>query len=119
MPTADASTPAPTYGTLASSSSPCTVPSSPYGPCSTGKTTSSADAGHDAAPSDRRAIGRRSIEQRVAAGMRDEVRLAARTSGARFEPRVLDDVGRRHRASAAASAASSGRPSRCGSATGS
>ena len=40
MPTADASTPDPTYGTLASSSSPCTVPSSPYGPCSTGKTTS-------------------------------------------------------------------------------
>ena len=40
MPAADASTPGPTYGTFASSSSPCTVPSSPYGPCSTGKTTS-------------------------------------------------------------------------------
>src|SRR5919106_1205590 len=40
IPTADPSTPAPTYGTFASSSSPCTVPSSPYGPCSTGNTTS-------------------------------------------------------------------------------
>ena len=40
IPTADPSTPAPTYGTLASSRSPCTVPSSPYGPCRTGKTTS-------------------------------------------------------------------------------
>ena len=40
MQSADASTPAPTYGTPASSSSPCTVPSSPNGPCSTGKTTS-------------------------------------------------------------------------------
>ncbi len=40
MPTAEPRTPAPTYGTLASSSSPCTVPSSPNGPCSTGKTTS-------------------------------------------------------------------------------
>src|SRR5207249_5926966 len=41
------STPAPTYGTFASSSSPCTVPSSPNGPCRTGNTTStsvSADA---------------------------------------------------------------------------
>ncbi len=40
MQSADAATPAPTYGTFASSSSPCTVPSSPNGPCSTGKTTS-------------------------------------------------------------------------------
>src|SRR6185436_5521859 len=40
IPTADARTPAPTYGTFASSSNPWTVPSSPYGPCSTGKTTS-------------------------------------------------------------------------------
>ncbi len=37
---ADAATPAPTYGTPASSSSPCTVPSSPNGPCSIGTTTS-------------------------------------------------------------------------------
>ena len=41
MPTAEARTPAPTYGTLASSSSPWMVPSSPYGPCSIGKITSS------------------------------------------------------------------------------
>ena len=40
MPTAEASTPQPTYGTLASSSRPCTVPSSPCGPCSTGTMTS-------------------------------------------------------------------------------
>ena len=40
MATAEASTPQPTYGTPASSSKPCTVPSSPSGPCSTGKTTS-------------------------------------------------------------------------------
>ena len=40
MQSAEPSTPAPTYGTPASSSSPCTVPSSPNGPCRTGKTTS-------------------------------------------------------------------------------
>jgi len=40
MPTAEPSTPAPTYGTFASSSNPWTVPSSPYGPCRTGKTMS-------------------------------------------------------------------------------
>ena len=40
MQAADASTPAPTYGTSRHSSSPCTVPSSPNGPCRTGKTTS-------------------------------------------------------------------------------
>ncbi len=39
---AEPSTPEPTYGTPASSSSPCTVPSSPKGPCRTGKTTSTA-----------------------------------------------------------------------------
>ena len=38
MHSAEASTPAPTYGTSSSSSSPCTVPSSPNGPCSTGNT---------------------------------------------------------------------------------
>ena len=36
----EAATPAPTYGMPASSSRPCTVPSSPNGPCRTGKTTS-------------------------------------------------------------------------------
>src|SRR5881296_2538238 len=40
MPTAEASTPAPTYGTSASSSSPWIVPSSPYGPWSMTTTTS-------------------------------------------------------------------------------
>src|SRR6266516_3461012 len=37
---AEPRTPAPTYGTSASSSKPCTVPSSPKGPCRTGITTS-------------------------------------------------------------------------------
>ena len=36
MHSAEASTPAPTYGTSTHSSRPCTVPSSPNGPCSTG-----------------------------------------------------------------------------------
>src|SRR5271167_711713 len=49
MPAALASTPAPTYGTPASSSSPWIVPSSPYGPCSTGNTTST-DANTSPAP---------------------------------------------------------------------
>ena len=40
MQSADAATPAPTYGTFASSSRPWTVPSSPNGPCRTGRTTS-------------------------------------------------------------------------------
>ncbi len=40
MATAEAATPAPTYGTPAVSSAPCTVPSSPWGPWSTGKATS-------------------------------------------------------------------------------
>ena len=77
MPTADASTPAPTYGTLASSSRPCTVPSSPYGPCSTGKTTSSAEAGH------RRSAAAADRHQRVAAGMRDQMRFARRARQSR------------------------------------
>src|SRR5712691_2968486 len=42
MQSADAATPAPTYGTPASSSSPCTVPSSPNGPWRMGRTTSTA-----------------------------------------------------------------------------
>src|SRR5271168_3149668 len=45
MPTAEASTPEPTYGTPASSSSPCTVPSSPNVPCSTGNITSIREGG--------------------------------------------------------------------------
>ena len=42
MQSAEATTPAPTYGTPASSSRPWTVPSSPNGPCRTGRTTSTA-----------------------------------------------------------------------------
>ncbi len=42
MHSAEAATPAPTYGTPASSSRPWTVPSSPNGPCRTGSTTSTA-----------------------------------------------------------------------------
>src|SRR4051812_32563115 len=48
MPTADPSTPDPTYGSPANSNKPCTVPSSPYGPCSNGSTTSTASDGPDA-----------------------------------------------------------------------
>ncbi len=40
VPTAEDSTPAPTYRTPASSSRPCKVPSWPHGPCITGNTTS-------------------------------------------------------------------------------
>ena len=40
MPTAEPSTPAPTNAILASFNSPWTVPSSPKGPCNTGKITS-------------------------------------------------------------------------------
>ncbi len=40
MLTAEASTPAPTYRTPAISNMPWMVPSSPHGPCSSGKTTS-------------------------------------------------------------------------------
>ena len=57
MQSADAATPAPTYGTPASSSSPCTVPSSPNGPCRIGSTTStapSARAGAESASTGRR-----------------------------------------------------------------
>ena len=42
MQSADAVTPEPMYGTPASSSKPCTVPSSPNGPCRIGSTTSTA-----------------------------------------------------------------------------
>ena len=40
-PTAAASTPGPANGIPAVFSNPCTDPSSPYGPCNTGNTTSS------------------------------------------------------------------------------
>ena len=40
MQSAEAATPAPTYGMSASSRSPCTVPSSPNGPWRIGSTTS-------------------------------------------------------------------------------
>ena len=43
MATAEASTPLPTYGTSISSSSPCTVPSSPSGPWRRGITTTGPD----------------------------------------------------------------------------
>ncbi len=42
---AEPSTPEPTYATSASSSIPCTVPSSPSGPCSNGSTTVRSPAG--------------------------------------------------------------------------
>ncbi len=44
MPTAEPITPEPTYGSPARSSRPCTVPSSPNVPCSTGNTTSTRNA---------------------------------------------------------------------------
>src|SRR6201991_5260882 len=49
IPTALAATPLPTYGTPASSSRPWTVPSSPYGPCRQGKTTSTSPSASTAA----------------------------------------------------------------------
>src|SRR5580658_2101776 len=49
MPTAEANTPAPTYGNPASSINPCTVPSSPNVPCKTGNTTSTPTLGCPAA----------------------------------------------------------------------
>ena len=45
MQSADAVTPDPTYGTAASSSRPCTVPSSPNGPWRIGRTTSTGPSG--------------------------------------------------------------------------
>ena len=47
MPSADASTPLPTYGRPSSSSSPCTVPSSPNRPCRIGNTTSTSPSERD------------------------------------------------------------------------
>ena len=93
MPTAEASTPAPTYGMLASSSSPCTVPSSPYGPCSTGKTTSSARpviVGLVAA------LDRHDL---FVARMRDQMRLASASPepSGRIGAALLDHVGGRRR----------------------
>ena len=67
-------------GTLASSSRPCTVPSSPYGPCSTGNTTSSASpVTARPRPSSVLSIDR---DQRVAARMRGHERLARRRRSA-------------------------------------
>ena len=72
MHSADAATPAPTYGTPASSSSPCTVPSSPNGPCRIGSTTSTSPSVAAGAESrdDRERLGRcvaRASSPRVAA----------------------------------------------------
>ena len=99
MPTADASTPAPTYGTLASSSSPWIVPSSPYGPCSTGKITSRfrpvTTACSVLVAGVPPAIDR---ENGLLARPRDQVDLAAAAAGPRrIEARLFDDLRRRHR----------------------
>ena len=67
MLTAEASTPAPTYRTPAISSIPWMVPSSPHGPCSSGKTTSTS-------PKRARRLGRLGDDQVGAvhvAGQRD------------------------------------------------
>ena len=53
---ADANTPEPTYGIPASSSNPWIVPSSPHGPCSTGKTTSTSRKSPTAASAGRTSI---------------------------------------------------------------
>ena len=72
IPTAEASTPAPTYGTSASSSSPCTVPSSPYGPWSTGKMTSRPSPATYAFSRAGRVAGRPlEREERLLAGVRE------------------------------------------------
>ena len=81
MQSAEASTPAPTYGTPASSSSPCTVPSSPNGPCSTGKTTStSRERRRDVLAGERGSIPARGLcpdEGRAASGRRGRSRSRA------------------------------------------
>ena len=117
MPTADASTPAPTYGTLASSSSPWIVPSSPYGPCSTGKIDVEVQAGDDARALRRRASSARSIERIVSSlGRATQVHFAAAAHRPRrVEPRLLDDLRRRDRRRRP-SASAQRRPSRSGSA---
>ena len=98
MPTAEASTPAPTYGTLASSSSPWTVPSSPYGPCSTGKMTSRSSPVTTAPAlgvAAARAVDR---EDRLVARARDEVHLAPfAASAARPRAAPARSLRRRHR----------------------
>ena len=48
---ADAATPEPTYGIPARSRSPCTVPSSPNGPCRIGRTTSTEASAASVPPS--------------------------------------------------------------------
>ena len=71
-------TPAPTYGTFASSSRPWIVPSSPYGPCSTGKIDVEVEPGDDASAGSarcrRRALDR---EDRLFARPRDQMHFAA------------------------------------------
>ena len=110
MRSAEASTPAPTYGTSSSSSRPWTVPSSPNGPCSTGKATSapsSPPAGSSATGARRRGVQRpsRSMQHRRttswpasrearratdAAGRERDLVLAA--SGRRRGPRPSRDA---------------------------
>ncbi len=73
MPSADASTPDPTYGRPASSSMPCTVPSSPCVPCRIGKTTSTRPR-ERSAPSASRTVSSRPA---VPSGQRTRVPLSA------------------------------------------
>ena len=89
MQSADAVTPEPTYGTPASSSSPCTVPSSPKGPCRIGSTTSTAPSAagrrcrrHGQV---RARLAERAAERRRA-GAPTHRRARSRSSGSRSGP---------------------------------
>ena len=86
MQSADAVTPEPTYGTPASSSRPCTVPSSPNGPCRIGSTTSTAPS----------AAGRRRRRHRAGCATRLRQRRAGRQPGGERPgpvPADLDHLG--------------------------
>ena len=102
MHAADASTPEPTYGTSRHSSSPCTVPSSPNGPCRTGNTTSAPSSpppgvsatgapSHDQRPSRATSTATTSwpaaLQPRPHRRGRGAARRRARRSGRRRAPR--------------------------------
>ena len=104
MQSAEAATPAPTYGTSASSSRPWTVPSSPNGPCSTGKTTSTPPSarGH-------RAVGQPARASSPRAGL--ELGCVA-PRAERPAPVAVDLDRRRRRSRAGSSAGDAARPTR-------
>ena len=100
MQSADAVTPDPTYGTAASSSRPCTVPSSPNGPWRIGRTTSTGPSGVGALVRGTGSVaGRRRLRQRP---RRAE---SAPTRGRQLPAAVAADADRRHLVALGSSAA--------------